>query len=217
MTTPAIDPLMTANVVASPRENSPAASAMSGAHLREAMGTVEGFDNHPTGTLAMIGLRLALGFLFFWAFIDKLFGLGYSTARSKSWLNGGSPTHGFLAGAQAGPLQGFFRWLGKLEPGMDWLFMIGLLGIGLALLLGVAIRPAALSGVVLVLMMWCAVWPAAKVAGGQPTASTNPFVDEHILEALALLVVMSFAGTTTGFLGRWWSSLEIVQKFPWLR
>ena len=44
---------------------------------------------------------------------------------------------------------------------MDWLFMIGLLGIGVALLLGVALRPAAASGALLVMMMWFAVWPPA--------------------------------------------------------
>lgn len=172
---------------------------------------------HPVGALALIGLRLALGFLFFWAFLDKLFGLGFATPSSKAWIHGGSPTHGFLSGANVGPLQGLFRGLAKVEPGMDWLFMIGLLGIGVAFLLGVALRPAAAAGAVLVMMMWFAVWPPATMGGGQPTASTNPIIDEHILEALALIVVAAFAGRTAGYLGRQWANLGVVKRFRWLR
>ncbi len=173
--------------------------------------------SHPVGAVAFVGLRLALGFLFLWAFLDKTFGFGYATPSSKSWLNGGSPTHGFLSGANVGPLQGFFRDLAKLEPGMDWLFMIGLLGIGVALILGVALRPAAAAGALLVMMMWFAVWPFAKTGGGQPTDSTNPIIDEHILEALALIVVAACAGRTAGYFGRHWANLDLVQRMPWLR
>ena len=174
-------------------------------------------DTHPVGAIALVGLRLALGFLFFWAFLDKTFGLGYATPSAKAWIHGGSPTKGFLSGANVGPLQGVFRSLAKLEPGMDWLFMIGLLGIGVALLLGVALRPAAASGALLVMMMWFAVWPPATVGGGQPTSSTNPIIDEHILEALALIVVAAFAGKTAGYLGGRWANLGVVRRFPWLR
>lgn len=172
--------------------------------------------NNRSGNIALIGLRLSLGFLFFWAFLDKTFGLGYATPSARAWIHGGSPTKGFLSGANAGPLQGFFRAIAGV-PGMDWLFMIGLLGIGLALLLGVALRPAAITGSLLVLLMWFATWPPATLAGGQPTSSTNPFIDEHILEAFALIVVARFAGTTAGYLGRQWANLNLVKRFPWLQ
>jgi thiosulfate dehydrogenase [quinone] large subunit len=171
---------------------------------------------HPAGGFALIGLRLSLGFLFFWAFLDKTFGLGYATPSAHAWIRGGSPTKGFLSGANVGPLQGFFRAIAGV-PGMDWLFMIGLLGIGLALLLGVALRPAAITGSLLVVMMWLATWPPATMAGGQPTGSNNPFVDEHILETFAFIVIAVFATKTTGYLGRRWADLNIVKRFPWLQ
>ena len=41
-------------------------------------------------------LRLALGWIFLWAFLDKVFGLGFATTPEKSWINGVSPTYGFL-------------------------------------------------------------------------------------------------------------------------
>ena len=57
--------------------------------------------------VGLVGLRLALGFEFLWAFLDKTFGLGYSTPSSQAWINGGSPTKGFLSGAECRPLPGF--------------------------------------------------------------------------------------------------------------
>jgi thiosulfate dehydrogenase [quinone] large subunit len=45
--------------------------------------------------------------------------------------------------------------------------MIGLLGVGVALILGVAVRPAAFSGALMLLLMWAAVWVPAK-PGGRP-------------------------------------------------
>ena len=172
---------------------------------------------HPRlAVIGLVGLRLALGFEFLWAFLDKTFGLGYATASKDAWINGGSPTKGFLAGANVGPLQGVFRSLSGVA-GMDWLFMIGLLGIGLALILGVAIRPAAFSGALLLLMMWAAVWVPAKIAGGQPSGSTNPIVDEHIIAIFGLIVLAGLATWGTGYLGRKWGSLRVIQTHPWLR
>ena len=166
--------------------------------------------------IGLVGLRLALGFEFLWAFLDKTFGLGYATASKDAWINGGSPTKGFLAGANVGPFQGLFRSISGVA-GMDWLFMIGLLGIGVALILGVAIRPAAFSGALLLLMMWAAVWVPAKIAGGQPSGSTNPIVDEHIIAIFGLIVLAGLATWGTGYLGRKWASLRVVQTHPWLR
>ncbi len=90
----------------------------------------------------------------------------------------------------------------RASSAMDWLFMAGLLGIGSALLLGVALRPAAASGVLLLAMMWCATWPPATTAGGEPTHSTNPLVDDHVVTALALVVIAAVGARTAGRLGR---------------
>src|SRR6478736_6564544 len=57
----------------------------------------------------LAGIRLALGWIFLWAFLDKTFGLGHDTAAAKSWLNGGSPTKGFLGSAAKGPFAGFYH------------------------------------------------------------------------------------------------------------
>jgi thiosulfate dehydrogenase [quinone] large subunit len=168
------------------------------------------------GDYALTGLRLTIGFEFLWAFIDKLLGLGYATPSARAWINGGSPTKGFLSGVTGGPLKGFFHSLAG-AAGMDWLFMAGLLGIGGALLLGVALRPAAAAGSLLLIMMWFATWTPDKLADGLPTHSTNPIIDDHIINTFALVVIATLAGRSIGFLGRRWASLPIVRTQPWLR
>jgi thiosulfate dehydrogenase (quinone) large subunit len=168
------------------------------------------------GRVALNLLRLALGLEFLWAFFDKLLGLGYATSTAKAWIHGGSPTKGFLSGVAAGPLQSTFNAIAG-NTLIDWLFMLALLGIGTALILGVALRVAALSGTVLLLMMWFATWPPATIAAGQPTHSTNPIIDDHIISALALVAVGAYAAHSAGYLGRWWSNQSVVRRSPWLR
>ncbi|MFC5905892.1 hypothetical protein [Streptacidiphilus monticola] len=170
-----------------------------------------------TADYALACLRLLTGFVFLWAFLDKLFGLGYATASARSWLHGGSPTKGFLSAVHVGPLQSTFHHI----AGTGWadtLFMLGLAGIGLTVTLGVALRPAALAGTVLLALMWLAEFPPARhVTGGAPTMSSNPFVDYHLLYAAALVVLAATSAGDTLGLGRVWGRLPLVRDVSWLR
>jgi thiosulfate dehydrogenase (quinone) large subunit len=160
--------------------------------------------------------RVVLGFEFLWAFLDKTFGLGYATPAARAWINGGSPTKGFLSNVAVGPFEDTFHaWAGAAWA--DWLFMVGLLAIGIALILGIGLRIAAVSGTVMMVLMWAAEWPLAKVtSAGEPSMSVNPIVDYHIIYALALIALaVTYAGHTWG-LGRWWAKLPFVQRNRWL-
>ncbi len=150
--------------------------------------------------------RIALGWTFLWAFLDKTFGLGHETASADSWINGGSPTSGFLGHATAGPFSSTFQNMAG-HAWADWLFMLGLLGIGAALMLGVAMRLAVSAGALLMVLMWAAVLPP----------DNNPFMDDHLIYALVLGVLgLSAAGRTLGF-GKVWESLPIVEEHAVLR
>lgn len=165
---------------------------------------------------SIAALRIGAGFIFLWAFLDKTFGLHYSTASKNAWIHGGSPTKGFLASVDAGPFQSWFNaWAGHMWA--DYLFMIGLAGIGMALILGVGVRLAAVCGIALVTLMWFAVYPPAKYGASGPTGSVNPFVDEHVMDAFALATVALFgAGSRFGF-GAWWAKLPLVSRHTALK
>lgn len=124
-------------------------------------------------------MRLGMSFIFLWAFFDKLFGLGFATTAEKAWINGGSPTYGFLANGTHGPFASFFQSLATV-PAVDWLFMIGLVGIGLSLLTGIAFRLGAISGVVMMLLMYLSALPPAN----------NPLIDDHIIYSLVLILLI---------------------------
>jgi thiosulfate dehydrogenase [quinone] large subunit len=161
-------------------------------------------------------VRVAVGFVFLWAFLDKTFGFGYATPAARAWINGGSPTKGFLSRVAVGPLESTFHaWAGAAW--VDWLFMAGLLAIGIALILGIGLRIAAVSGTVMMLLMWAAEWPLAKfTSAGELTMSTNPIVDYHIVYALVLITLaLTYAGNTWG-LGRLWARLPFVRRNRWL-
>ncbi|MEY9913246.1 thiosulfate dehydrogenase [quinone] large subunit [Catenulispora sp. MAP12-49] len=161
---------------------------------------------------SIAALRIGVGFIFLWAFLDKTFGLHYSTSSKNAWIHGGSPTKGFLSHVAVGPFQSAFHSMAG-NGFVDWAFMLGLLGVGGALILGVGLRVAAVSGVALVAMMWFAVYPPAQhTAAGAATSSVNPFVDDHVLEALALIAVAAFGTASRLGLGAWWSRLPFVRK-----
>jgi thiosulfate dehydrogenase [quinone] large subunit len=167
-------------------------------------------ENGPIGSTAFryvaAGIRIALGWVFLWAFLDKTFGLGHETASDQAWIEGGSPTEGFLANAATGPFTDFYHGIAG-DAWADWLFMIGLLGIGVALIAGVAMRIAAAAGAVLMVLMWTVVLPP----------DNNPFMDDHLIYG-AVLVALTLAGAGKTFgLGTAWESIPLVRRFGFLK
>ncbi|MBW8483433.1 hypothetical protein [Actinomadura parmotrematis] len=147
--------------------------------------------------------RLALAWVFLWAFLDKTFGLGHATPKAQAWIDGGSPTKGFLAHSATGPFKGFYTGIAG-AAWADALFMVGLAAIGLALLLGVGLRVAAGAGALLLVMMWSVVLPP----------ESNPFMDDHLIYAIVLVgLALVRAGDTLG-LGRWWAGTALGRRFP---
>src|SRR3989338_3220083 len=124
-------------------------------------------------------VRVFMGLIFLWAFLDKLIGLGFATCRDSasnvvsymcysSWVNGGSPTFGFLTH-------------------------------------GIMIRLGSLTGSLMLLLMWTALFPPAN----------HPFIDDHIIYSFVMLG-FAFVHTCKHLgLGKWWTSLKFV-KNRWL-
>ena len=132
--------------------------------------------------MALAALRIAFGLTFLWAFFDKLLALRYHTGYDQegtldrfgdaAWINGGSPTEGFhtFGVNPDSPFASFFNNLAGYAV-VDWLFMLGLLAIGLTLTLGVGIRLGAISGFAMYLFMYAAVM----------VPENNPVFDDHLI------------------------------------
>lgn len=160
--------------------------------------------------------RIGIGLVFLWAFFDKLFALGFATGRLEdgsvdyfgpgAWINGGSPTFGFLEFGTKGPFEGAFQSFAG-AAWADWLFMIGLLAIGVALALGISVRIAAVTGGLMLMLMWLAVLPPEH----------HPVLDDHVIYTLVLAgLAYSNTGRTWG-LGQQWERKDIVRRYPILR
>ena len=140
--------------------------------------------------------RIGLGWVFLWAFADKLLGLGFSTVPEDAWIRGGSPTFGFLSFGSTGLLAGVYQSIAG-HPVVDAMFMLGLAGLGIALLLGIGMRIAGIAGPLMMVLMWSANLPPAN----------NPIIDQHIIYAL---VIMACAAADIGKvwgLGTWWEAV----------
>lgn len=179
--------------------------------------TSESVTTTTAAAYAFAATRVLLGFVFLWAFFDKAFGWGYATPAAKSWVNGGSPTKGFLSGVSAGPMESTFHsWAGNGL--VDWLFMLGLLGLGIGLVSGVALKLTAAAGTAMMAFMWMAEWPLAQhTSAGAPTMSSNPLVDYHVMFA-AIMIALALSTVGTAFsLGSRWARLPLVSRNAWLR
>ncbi len=72
--------------------------------------------------------------------------------------------------------------------------MAGLLGIGIAMLLGIGMRIGAASGFALYMLMYLAAFPM----------TTNPILDDHVIMAVLLIALAGSPRATTW--GGWASS-----------
>ena len=190
-----------------------------GVTTSETAETVTGLDR------AIAALRITFGFTFLWAFLDKAFALGFGTgaisdettgartgidffAQDQAWFNGGSPTEGFLSfGVPAdNPLKEMFNSMAG-QAWVDWLFMLGLLGIGVTLILGVGMRIGTAAGALMYAFMYLAVLPLEN----------NPIVDDHLVGIIAMAVLFFAGAGATWGLGHLWRRTSLVQNHPVLK
>lgn len=160
--------------------------------------------------------RITLGLIFLWTFFDKLLGLGHETCHdtktgvvetmcSKAWINGGSPTYGFLKMAASGPFKSFYNSMAENKL-IAFIFMLSILLIGIALVFGIAMKLATIGGSILLAMMWSAVLPPEN----------NPILDDHIVYILLILAIFFSNSHQKLGLGNWWAKQPIVKKLPLL-
>jgi thiosulfate dehydrogenase [quinone] large subunit len=170
------------------------------------------------GAIAAAVLRIALGFVYLWAFVSQAFGITYTNQAapppdapagtkttyewtfghdaSKGWISSGfehSPTENYIDNNMHGPLAFIPQ---NLPTGLDdfmWMFALG--GLGIALTFGIAANIAGWGGFIMNVLIWLSTFPP----------STNPIIDgEHVTFALAILLLMYLQASNYWGIGRWW-------------
>jgi thiosulfate dehydrogenase (quinone) large subunit len=141
-------------------------------------------------------LRILLGSIFLWAFLDKTFGLGFATTPDQAWIAGGSPAGGYLGSLEGTFAPMFAAMVGN--PLADLGYMFGMLGLGLALTFGFALRAAAIGGTLMMAMMWLSSLPLVN----------HPVVDSHLIYAAAMWVLAATGAGHTWGAARIWETLR---------
>ncbi len=146
----------------------------------------------------LVLLRLSLGWMFLYSGITKII--------DPSWTAAGLLTH-------ASTFSGFYSWLASPEliSITNFVNEWGQLLLGISLILGLFVRLSSVLGAALMLLYY---FPILKF----PYPNEHSYiVDEHIIYALALLVLASFsAGKIFGLAG-WCSKMSWCARYPKLR
>lgn len=157
------------------------------------------------GALCLAAMRIILGWMMIWAFLDKMFGLGYPSPPEVAMINGGSPTEYYLSELVSGPLSGIWNALAG-NTIIDIALMLGLLGVGIGMMLGIASKLSTVGMVVMVLLMFTLNLPPED----------NPLVNYHVFYAVAGLAIYWLGGFETYSLNGRWKDLPVVRDMPWL-
>ncbi|MBI5466488.1 MAG: DoxX family membrane protein [Candidatus Kerfeldbacteria bacterium] len=148
--------------------------------------------------ISLFLLRISIGWLLFYAGLTKVLEPTWSAA-------------GYLAGAKT--FTAFYTWLASpgLLPIINFLNAWGVMLLGLALILGLFVRLSSWLGVLLMLLYYLPIldfpYPDAH----------SLIVDQHVIYALALIVLASFRAGSAFGLETWCSNLPICSQFPRLR
>jgi thiosulfate dehydrogenase [quinone] large subunit len=133
---------------------------------------------------ALVSLRMVIGWHFFYE--------GFAKLTNPYWTSAG-----YLQESE-GWFSGLFTALAN-SPGFlgvaDTLNQWGLLLIGLALLVGVATRPAAWAGVAALALYYLAAPPFPGLEYSMPTEGSYLIVNKILVELAALLVILGFPTT----------------------
>jgi thiosulfate dehydrogenase [quinone] large subunit len=105
--------------------------------------------------------------------------------------------------ATTGPFASIFKDIAG-NAAVDVIFMLALLMIGVALILGIGVRIAGYSGALLMVMLWSTRLPPEN----------NPILDDHIIYMIVFLAMTVVKPGRWLGLGKWWSETNLVKKLP---
>lgn len=131
--------------------------------------------------VALVGLRLLIGWHFLYEGIVKLLNPNWSSV-------------GYLMGAQ-GWFGGLFRGIGGSSSMVgiaDFVTVWGMVFIGLALTLGFLLKPASILGMILLAMFYLAYPPFPGIESSAPVEGSYVIVNKNLIELFGLMTIMAF-------------------------
>lgn len=138
--------------------------------------------------ISLLLLRLALGWIFLYSGVSKILDPEWTAA-------------GYLKGAQTlTPLYSLFT---RNMDIINFLNSWGQAAIGLALILGIMLRPAAIFGVLMMVLYYIPILNFPYVGRG----TTSFLVDQHIIFILVFILLSSFDA------GKYWGLKTVVKKY----
>lgn len=143
-------------------------------------------------------LRISMGWLLLYA--------GYSKVTNPEWS-----AAGFLKGAQTFP--GLYEWFGSpaMLPITNFLNEWGQVLLGIAIILGVVMT---LSSILAAIMMMLYYLPALNFPF---VGEHSMIVEEHLIYAIAFLLLAALQAGQYYGLGNWWAGLAIWKQYPRLK
>ena len=147
-----------------------------------------------TKAISIAALRITLGLGFLWAGLEKVFqfaGTGAFNAAGFLTHATGGAIPGSAATAIVNPTHAFWVSLGTNAGAVSAINVLvqgGEIAIGLALILGLATRFAAISGVLMMGLFYVANWSFA----------TGPFNEQFMYGAVAIVLALVGAGEYFG-------------------
>jgi len=159
-------------------------------------------DNETKGRYALAVMRVCIGWMFLWGFLDKMFGLGFQTPNGMGVIDGVSPSS-FVIYASSGIFADLFNSLaGNIVA--DVLMLSGLLCIGTTLMLGITPKIATVTGTIFFVIMHMVHLPPEN----------NPVLYSDITLSVGLIAIYYLGGFERLSLLDRWRSTALVRKFP---
>ncbi len=140
--------------------------------------------------ITLLALRLALGWIFLYAGVTKILNPDWSAA-------------GYLKGSQTLPF--LYDWFANPQN-IGWVNLLNEWGqtlVGLSLVLGVFIRPAAVGGILLMILYYLPILHFPYAGKG----TTSFLVDQHVIFILVFILLIIFDAE------KYWGLKSVVKKY----
>ncbi len=159
-------------------------------------------EKRELGENCLAAMRILLGWMMLWGFLDKMFGLGFETPAGSGWIDGTSPSS-FVTYVTGGIFKDLYTSLAG-NTFIDILMMSGMLILGITLIFGFASKLTTIATCAFMLVMYSLHVP--------PT--DNPVVDYHLMLIGLMIAVYLLGGFGRISVQKKWKECFLVERFP---